>query len=579
MKPWLITTFVLGCIAAVILCVSFNYSVQLGLYHILSLTVLLALASTLILLIKYSFRNHTVSYFISNGIAGGLWVFLCFFYTAVLGSNHFWGNTITFEILKNYLTSFDSILSILPVEKWLLVSILVLYFLIILAAFYFIRLRKTYFPGNNTKPGYFSLKKAGVAALLLLGTVLLCRKPIMNLKRTMHFKQEPLLYFVFGPMWDIHSDQLLTTTHVNSEQDLKCISSIRPAPEKDKIAIIILLDALRSDHLPMYGYSRNTTPFLDSLYKSENLFKINNSFSNSTNTIGGISGLFYSKDWNDFNFSQLNMMQYFQLSGYTTSAFLTGYHSGWYGLSAMYRNYCDNFYESTSAYHTATDDDLVTLKKIESAPFKPGSFIFIHLLSTHPVGKRDKAFRLYYPDKMGLTTNMKEALVNNYDNGILQGDYVISKIFQKLKKENILDKTTLFIVGDHGDLLGEEGEYGHAGGLHEKLLEVPILIYDRDPQWYKETRIASLMDIAPTLTDRIFNQSPTCWQGRSLHNQLQLPSSTKVSASTVKTDHLNGMISFTNDTLDLKIFDKNGELQRTALKVDSVTWKTIFQKQ
>ena len=141
-----------------------------------------------------------------------------------------------------------------------------------------------------------------------------------------------------------------------------------------------------------------------------------------------------------------------------------------------------------------------------------------------------------------------------------------------------LIKQPFFIVGDHGDLLGEEGQYGHSGGLHEKLLEVPILIYDPDPHWYKETRIGSLMDIAPTLADRIFNQSASCWQGKSLHNQFPLPLSTKVSASTVKTDHLNGTILFSNDTLKLDIFDKSGQLQRSALKVDSVNWKTIFEK-
>src|SRR4029078_6743199 len=185
-----------------------------------------------------------------------------------------------------YLTSFDSILSILPVEKWLLVSILVFYVLIVLVAFYFIRIKRAYFSRNNTDPGSFSLKKAAAVALLLLGTIWLCRKPLMNLKRTMHFKQEPLLYFVFGPMWDIHSDQLLTASHVNSEKDLECIHSVKPAAAQNKIAIIILLDALRSDHLPMYGYSRNTAPFLDSLCKSGTLFKVKNSFSNSTNTIG-----------------------------------------------------------------------------------------------------------------------------------------------------------------------------------------------------------------------------------------------------------------------------------------------------
>ncbi|MFC0771679.1 sulfatase-like hydrolase/transferase [Terrimonas alba] len=394
----------------------------------------------------------------------------------------------------------------------------------------------------------------------------------------MHFNQEPLLYFALGPMWETYSDQLLTSTHKNSGADLQCINSIIKNSAKDKIAIIILLDALRSDHLPMYGYNRNTTPFLDSLYKKKQLIKIKNSFSTSTNTIGGISGLFYSKAWDDFNYSQLNMMQYFQLSGYSTSAFLTGYHSGWYGLSAMYRGNCDNFYESTSAYHTAIDDDLVTLRKIESTPLKPGSFIFIHLLSTHPVGKRDPEFRIYKPDKIGLNTNNKEVLINNYDNGILQGDYVIRQVFKKLQKENLLDKVTLFIVGDHGDLIGEDGLYGHSTGLHEKLLEVPILIYDKDTAWYKENRIASLIDIAPTLSDKFFGHSPLCWQGKSLHTQFDIPFSTKVSASTIKTNLANGSIYFTSDSLKLEIFDKTGELQKVALKVDSINWETIYKK-
>ena len=223
-------------------------------------------------------------------------------------------------------------------------------------------------------------------------------------------------------MWEIHTDQLMVSNHKNSGNDKHCTSTIKKSSQKNKIAVIILLDALRSDHLPMYGYQRNTMPFLDSLYKTHQLIRIKNSFSTSTNTIGGISGLFYSKDWDDFSFSELNLMQYFQLTGYTTSAFLTGYHSGWYGLSAMYRGYCDNFYESTSAYHTAIDDDLVTLQKIESTPFTPGSFVFIHLLSTHTIGKRNEQFRRFIPDKIGLNTGYKEALINHYDNGILQGD-------------------------------------------------------------------------------------------------------------------------------------------------------------
>ena len=288
----------------------------------------------------------------------------------------------------------------------------------------------------------------------------------MDLKRNMHFKQEPLLYFWLGPMWDTHSDELILNQKKNSAADQKCIDEIKKTSNPDKLVIIILLDALRSDHLPMYGYQRNTTPFLDSLYRNQQLIKVKHSFSTSTNTIGGVSGLFYSRDWDNFNYSELNLMEYFKLSGYSTYAFLTGYHSGWYGLSAMYREYCDNFYESTSAYNSATDDDLVTLAKIQSTGLKTGSFVFIHLLSTHTIGKRNEQFRPYTPYKIGFNTGRKEALTNNYDNGIYQGDFVIRQIFNQLHQDSLLNKTTLFIVGDHGDLIDDDGQYGHGGGLH-----------------------------------------------------------------------------------------------------------------
>ena len=579
MKFFFAAVYVLGCLVVFLLCYSFKYSFQFGIYHLIMLTFLSVLVASLIYLCSYFIKNRRVAFFLSNTIAALFWVFLSFFYPVVIGSNHFWGNTITYGILKNYLTSFNSILSILPIEKWLLIAILISYFIIVLVSFYFIRIRKSFFNQPVRNPGgFFSTKRVVLICFLGILTIFIGRQPLLKLKRTMHFNQEPILYFAFGPMWETHSDQLLTSTHKKTEQDLECIKAVKKSQVKDKLAIIILLDALRSDHLPMYGYKRNTTPFLDSLYKENRLLKIKNSFSTSTNTIGGISGLFYSKDWNDFNYSQLNMMQYFQLSGYSTNAFLTGYHSGWYGLSAMYRGYCDNFYESTSAYHTATDDDLVTLKKIENTSFNPGSFTFIHLLSTHPVGKRNDAFRIYRPDKIGLNTNYKEALCNNYDNGILQGDYIVQEIFKKLQKENLLDKATIFIVGDHGDLMGEDGLYGHSAGLHEKLLEVPILIFDQDLSWYKETRITSLIDIAPTLSDKIFGNIPSCWQGRSLHKQFDLPFSTKVSASTIKTNLSDGLIYFNHDTLLLDIFDKNGNPQKKALKIDSVNWKVVFKK-
>lgn len=556
---------------------SFNYPVEITLFHLLVQGLLTLFVISLIIGIKYLLKNEKNALIVVNVIGLLFWLFLCLFYPILLGSNYFWGNTITFDILKNYLVSFNSILTILPVEKWILVSSLIIYLVTIFFTFYIIRIRSAFFQKSETLfiqrfPKKYSLP----VIILLLLTAFFFRGNIMGLKRTMHFKQEPLLYFALGPMWETHTDELLLSSHKKSEEDNKCIEVIKSKPARDKTVIIILLDALRSDHLPMYGYKRNTSPFLQKLYKEGQLIRVKNSFSTSTNTIGGISGLFYSKDWQSFNYFQLNLMQYFKISGYSTYAFLTGYHSGWYGLSAMYRAHCDNFYESTAAYNAATDDDLVTLKKIESTDLTTGSFIFIHLLSTHMVGKRNEQFRTFLPDKIGFSANQKEALINNYDNGIIQGDYIVEKIFAKLQKAELLNKATIFIVGDHGDLIGDDNLYGHNGGLHEKLLEVPILIYDKDLSWYKESTIASLKDVAPTLSDRIFGEIPFCWEGQSLHKKASSFYSTNVSSATAKSDLSNGILQFKNDTLRLNIYTKKGKLQRESIKIDSLNWKTIF---
>ena len=49
---------------------------------------------------------------------------------------------------------------------------------------------------------------------------------------------------------------------------------------KEYNLIVITIDALRADHLGCYGYSRNTSPFIDSLADESIVFE--NAFSNSS---------------------------------------------------------------------------------------------------------------------------------------------------------------------------------------------------------------------------------------------------------------------------------------------------------
>jgi glucan phosphoethanolaminetransferase (alkaline phosphatase superfamily) len=339
----------------------------------------------------------------------------------------------------------------------------------------------------------------------------------------MNFSEEPVLQFIFGNMWG-HGNEIAfdKERYLLGEKDNTCLDSLHLKPNTDDHAIvIILIDALRNDHLPMYGYHRNTAPFLDSLYKKGELFAVQHVFSPCTNTIGGIAGLFFSRDWQEFGYNGLNIMKYLKKVNYTTYAFLTGYHRDWFGLSALYRGSSDYYYESPKDPDTPPDDDLVTLKKILASPIAKRSFTYIHLLSTHTIGKKNPLFNHFMPNKIGLGINKKTALENNYDNGILQADYVIRKIFEKLHNENILTNSTVYILADHGEAFGEEGQWSHGGNVQPKLISVPLLIYDSNRAWYTNLESATLKDIAPTIADRLGYPIPACWEGYSLHRPAQ----------------------------------------------------------
>src|SRR5690606_20004805 len=62
-----------------------------------------------------------------------------------------------------------------------------------------------------------------------------------------------------------------------------------------KNIILIIIDALRSDHLSLYGYKRETSPFLDSLYATGKLHKIDMSFSVAADSYAGINAILRSR--------------------------------------------------------------------------------------------------------------------------------------------------------------------------------------------------------------------------------------------------------------------------------------------
>ena len=105
----------------------------------------------------------------------------------------------------------------------------------------------------------------------------------------------------------------------------------------------------------------------------------------------------------------------------------------------------------------------------------------IHMIGSHWYynNKYTKEFEKFTP-----VTNSKyvgalseEQIINSYDNTILYLDYFLNSLIEKLKKSS--KETLLIYLSDHGEILGENGQWFHA--QQNTASENPAMLV-----WYSE---------------------------------------------------------------------------------------------
>jgi arylsulfatase len=105
----------------------------------------------------------------------------------------------------------------------------------------------------------------------------------------------------------------------------------------------------------------------------------------------------------------------------------------------------------------------------------------------------------------------RKALESLYDGCLHQTDATIEHIIRTLRERGQLDDTLVVITGDHGEGFGEpsfvrEGFriVGHAGGIHELLLHVPLVVKrPRQESGDAVTDVATLTRFADVVVDTV----------------------------------------------------------------------------
>ncbi len=105
-----------------------------------------------------------------------------------------------------------------------------------------------------------------------------------------------------------------------------------------------------------------------------------------------------------------------------------------------------------------------------------------------------------------------------YDAAVHSTDEAIGIIIDALDRTGLRDNTLVVISGDHGEELGEHGDFGHYFLLYQHNTHVPMVMSMPGIESRNVDDLVSILDLGPTMTDVCGVATPAQWDGRSVRD-------------------------------------------------------------
>lgn len=270
-------------------------------------------------------------------------------------------------------------------------------------------------------------------------------------------------------------------------------------PFKDAPVVLISIDTLRADHLPIYGYKTGRTPRLDRLAREGILFE--DVYSHCPLTLPAHSSMLTGllpphhgvRDNVGFTLKEnhATLATRFQKAGFATGGAVSAYVlRSVTGIAQGFQFFDDALtIEATESLGMLQRDGAITVEAL-------GRWI------QPQRGKRFFAFlHLYEPHTPYTPPEHYRDLANPYDGEIAYADELVGRFLDRLETD--FDRSVIVVTSDHGEGLKDHGEAEHGVFLYKEALQVPLII--RLPGGARGgSRISGLVsqaDIAPTLLE------------------------------------------------------------------------------
>lgn len=334
-----------------------------------------------------------------------------------------------------------------------------------------------------------------------------------------------------------------------------------PVPGSLPNVVMIVVDALRADHVSANGYHRKTTPNLDDLAAEGTLFA--HAYSHGNRTVIAMPSLFtslYPASHGVVRFqdhliplaaSKTTIAELCRDAGYTTVGLMSNinlktpfgltqgfdvveeYNAVRFDLSVyralekigivtrpLYRAYVAPTAEEV------TDSAIEWTGRLTGRPF----FLFLHYMDVHhpysPPRDRPSVFggidvaavadRLYMktramvrnPPPLELPAEELTQLIDLYDSCIHYADGEIGRLLRRIRELPDDRETVVIVTSDHGDEFLEHGSLYHTNLPIEQLIRVPLIIWRSGSNGGGRVQtLVRHVDVLPTIAE-LLNVSP-----------------------------------------------------------------------
>lgn len=280
--------------------------------------------------------------------------------------------------------------------------------------------------------------------------------------------------------------------------------------------ILISIDTLRADRLPVYGYGKVRTPNIDGFAAHAVLFE--RAYSHAPQTLPAHASIlggelpFEHGVRDNVGFTlppgRWSLQGALRDRGWATAAFVSSYVlRAETGMSHGFDTYDSELPAasgdlSIGQVQRSGEDTIAAAgawlaQRDAAKPF----FLFLHIYEPHKPYAPPPRFAAYEP----------------YDGEVAYADEIVGRFFDRLRALDLYDRATIVVLSDHGEGLGDHGEQEHGVFLYQETTRIPFLVkLPGGRMGRRVTAPVQQIDVAPTILHLVAAPGRAGARGRSL---------------------------------------------------------------